>query len=118
MEVLHLHFDLARIYKNILPFLIIPSNAGWEYILEKAYSIDIGTYLDEAMLAIETVNKSFQTILPQEYSSPNINGRELSTFIIMLGEIPADHCKTSEILRHSFDYIIRRKKKRGAHFDK
>jgi len=89
--------------------LIIPSNAGWEYILEKAYSSDIGTYLDEAMQAIGTVNKSFQSILPQEYSSRNINGRELSKFINMLGEIPADHCRTNEILRHSFDYIIRRK---------
>ena len=51
--------------------------------------------------------KRNDTILPQEYSSRNINGRELSKFIKMLGEITADHCKTTEILRHSFDYIIR-----------
>jgi len=96
-------------YKINEKVIIIPSNASWEYILDQANSSKIDTYLDEAMNAIETMNKSFQTILPQEYSSPNIKIRELSSFIKMLGEIPAEHNKTNSILRHTFDYIVRKK---------
>jgi len=100
---------ILNLYKIREKVIIIPSNASWEYILDQANSSKLGTYLDEAMQIIETMNKSFQTILPQEYSSPNINIRELSSFIKMLGEIPAEHNKTNNILRHTFDYIVRKK---------
>ncbi len=97
--------ELNQISKQIL---IIPSTANWEYILDRAYSRDIRTYLNEAMHAIEKMNPSFKNILPREYSSPNINVGALSNFIKKIGELPEYHHKTSQILSHVYDYIVRK----------
>ena len=77
--------DILELNKIRQIILIIPSTANWKYILEKAYSRDIRTYLDEAMHAIEKMNPSFKNILPKEYSSPNINVGALSNFIKKIG---------------------------------
>ncbi|MCP4653732.1 MAG: SAM-dependent DNA methyltransferase, partial [Candidatus Omnitrophica bacterium] len=86
--------------------LIIPATAKWRYILERASSRDIGTYLDEAMQAIEEMNPPFK--LPKEYSSPNINVFALSSFIEKLGEMPDYFHKTGAILSYVYDYIVRK----------
>ncbi len=97
--------ELNRIRQKIL---IIPSTANWKYILDRAYSRDIRTCLNEAMHAIEKMNPSFKNILPREYSSPNINFGALSNFIKKIGELPGYHHKTSQILSRVYDYIVRK----------
>lgn len=100
--------ELAEIHRYLEKnFLYIPRESRWEYILERANRVGIGSILDKAMENIERLNPTFRRILPREYASPNIREDQLALFIKKLGAIPKDYFRTGEILQGLYDYFVR-----------
>ncbi len=87
--------------------LYIPQESHWEYVMERAGRLGIGSVLDEVMEDIERFNPTVQKILPREYTSPDIRTDQLTLFINMLGDIPKEYFRTGEILQGVFGYFVR-----------
>lgn len=93
-----------RLQENLF---YIPQESHWEYVMERAKRMGIGSVLDKAMADIERVNPTVQKILPREYASPDIRPDQLALFLKMLGDIPKEYFRTDEILQSVFGYFIR-----------
>lgn len=96
--------EKKRLAENLL---FIPQESHWEYVMERASRMGIGSVLDEAMEDIERFNPTVQKILPREYTSPDIRPDQLALFIKMLGDIPKEYFRTGEILQGVFGYFVR-----------
>lgn len=96
--------EKKRLAENLL---FIPQESHWEYVMERAGRIGIGSVLDEVMEDIERFNPTVQKILPREYTSPDIRPDQLALFIKMLGDIPKEYFRTGEILQGVFGYFVR-----------
>lgn len=59
----------------------VPPEARWSEIAKAAYTPEIGTILDKAMIAIEADNKSLKGVLPKNYANPELDKRVLGNVV-------------------------------------
>ena len=57
----------------------VPPEARWSEIAKAAHTLEIGTILDKAMIAIEADNKSLKGVLPKNYANPELANAFLVT---------------------------------------
>ena len=63
----------------------VPANARWSHLVSVAKSPQVGKYIDDAMDAIESENKSLKGVLPKVFARPNLNPTSLGELIDLIG---------------------------------
>ena len=63
----------------------VPENARWSYLQAKAKQPDIGKFVDEAMIIIETENTQLKGILPKVYAQQKLDKTSLGSLIDLIG---------------------------------
>lgn len=59
----------------------VPPEARWSEIAKAAHTLEIGTILDKAMIAIEADNKSLKGVLPKNYANPELDKHVLGNVV-------------------------------------
>lgn len=87
---------------------LVPEKAQWLFLQSNAAHADIGILLDDAVAAIEKLNKNLTGIFPKNYSDPAVDKLVLGELIRLIGSIdPADHgSKHKELLAEMFEYLL------------
>ena len=86
----------------------VPKEARWEFVQDNAPQSAIGKIVDEAMEAIEKVNKSLKGVLPKEYARPALDKTALRGIINLIGTIglgSAEH-RSKDILGRVYEYFL------------
>ena len=91
--------------KNIF---FVPEEARWQYLLNKARQPQIGTYIDNAMDAIERLNPSLRGILPKNYADRDLNKQGLGNLIDLIGNIgfSQDVHQSQDLLGRVYEYFL------------
>lgn len=63
----------------------VPENARWSYLQAKAKQPEIGKFVDEAMIIIETENTQLKGILPKVYAQQKLDKASLGSLIDLIG---------------------------------
>ncbi|TAE55568.1 MAG: SAM-dependent DNA methyltransferase [Nostocales cyanobacterium] len=63
----------------------VPENARWSYLQAKAKQPEIGKFVDEAMISIETENTQLKGILPKVYAQQKLDKASLGSLIDLIG---------------------------------
>jgi type I restriction enzyme M protein len=63
----------------------VPENARWSYLQAKAKQPEIGKFVDEAMITIETENTQLKGILPKVYAQQKLDKTSLGGLIDLIG---------------------------------
>ncbi len=94
-------------YKAVNAFFV-PTVARWSYLLAKATQPDIGSYVDEAMDAIEKENPSLKGVLPKVFARQNLDPTSLGGLINLVGNIALGDAKSrsADVLGHVFEYFL------------
>ena len=67
----------------------VPEKARWSAVAAAAHTEEIGKVIDEAMLAIETENRSLKNVLPKNYASPDLDKRVLGNVVDCIAQFAA-----------------------------
>ena len=59
----------------------VPQTARWSIIAKAAHTPEIGTVIDNAMLAIEAENQRLKDILPKNFARPELDKRRLGDVV-------------------------------------
>lgn len=65
----------------------VPQEARWSYLQANAKQADIGTLIDNAMLAIEGENPRLKGVLPKNYARPGLDKRRLGELVDLISTI-------------------------------
>lgn len=65
----------------------VPPEARWQRLQDAAKQPEIGTFIDEAMEAIEEQNPSLKGVLPKDYARPVLDKRRLGELIDLISGI-------------------------------
>lgn len=86
----------------------VPPEARWSFLLAKAKQPDIGTFVDEAMDAIEKENPSLKGVLPKVFARQNLDPASLGGLIDLVGNIALGDAKSrsADVLGHVFEYFL------------
>ncbi|MCQ5056743.1 type I restriction-modification system subunit M N-terminal domain-containing protein, partial [Agathobaculum butyriciproducens] len=68
----------------------VPAGARWKDIAEKAHTPEIGTAIDNAMIAIENENKKLKGILPKNFARPELDKRRLGEVVDLFTNVQMD----------------------------
>ena len=75
----------------------VPKEARWEHLKANAPQPRIGTFVDDAMSAIERDNPSLKGVLPKDYARPGLDKQRLGQLINLVSDIglgsPADRAR-------------------------
>jgi type I restriction enzyme M protein len=86
----------------------VPKEARWSHLQAKAKQATIGKLIDDAMLAIESNNKSLKGVLPKDYARPALNKVMVGELIDLISGIAmkeeADRSK--DILGRVYEYFL------------
>ena len=86
----------------------VPKEARWEHLKANAPQPRIGTFVDDAMSAIERDNPSLKGVLPKDYARPGLDKQRLGQLINLVSDIglgsPADRAK--DILGRVYEYFL------------
>ena len=86
----------------------VPKGARWEEIAAAAHTPEIGTVIDNAMIAIEKENKSLKGILPKNFSRPELDKRRLGEVVdIFTNKVRMDSSDEKDILGRTYEYCLR-----------
>lgn len=86
----------------------VPKGARWEKIAAAAHTPEIGTVIDNAMIAIEKENKSLKGILPKNFSRPELDKRRLGEVVdIFTNKVRMDSSDEKDILGRTYEYCLR-----------
>ena len=92
-------------YKNIF---FVPTGARWKDIADKAHTPEIGTTIDNAMIAIESENKKLKGILPKNFSRPELDKRRLGEVVDLFTNVQmADGADEKDLLGRTYEYCLR-----------
>lgn len=92
-------------YKNIF---FVPAGARWGDIAEKAHTPEIGTVIDDAMIAIEKENKKLKGILPKNFARPELDKRRLGEVVDLFTNIQmANDADEKDLLGRTYEYCLR-----------
>jgi type I restriction enzyme M protein len=86
----------------------VPSEARWSFLLAQAKQTKIGTFVDEAMDAIEKENPSLKGVLPKVFARQNLDPTSLGGLIDLVGNIALGDAKSrsADVLGHVFEYFL------------
>jgi len=86
----------------------VPPEARWSFLQARAKKPDIGTFVDEAMDAIETENPSLRGVLPKVFARQNLDPTSLGGLIDLVGNIAlgAAKARSADVLGHVFEYFL------------
>jgi len=65
----------------------VPKEARWSHLQANAKQPEIGTLVDDAMVAIERDNSRLKGVLPKEYARPGLDKHRLGELIDLIGTI-------------------------------
>lgn len=85
----------------------VPEAARWQAIASAAHTPAIGTVIDGAMRAIETVNKSLKGVLPKNYASPDLDQRVLGDVVDLFTNMDMGSADAGkDLLGRTYEYCI------------
>jgi type I restriction enzyme M protein len=88
----------------------VPKEARWAHLKANAPQPTIGTFVDDAMTAIERDNPSLKSVLPKEYARPGLEKQRLGQIINLVSDIAlgsaADRAK--DTLGRVYEYFLAR----------
>ena len=86
----------------------VPANARWSHLVSVAKSPQVGKYIDDAMDAIESENKSLKGVLPKVFARPNLDPTSLGELIDLIGNSTLQNTstKSADLLGHVFEYFL------------
>jgi type I restriction enzyme M protein len=86
----------------------VPKEARWEHLKANAPQPRIGTFVDDAMSAIERDNPSLKGVLPKDYGRPGLDKQRLGQLINLVSDIglgsPADRAR--DVLGRVYEYFL------------
>ena len=86
----------------------VPAGARWKDIAAKAHEPEIGTAIDEAMIAIEEENKKLKGILPKNFARPELDKRRLGDVVDLFTNVQmADGSDEKDLLGRTYEYCLR-----------
>lgn len=88
----------------------VPKEARWANLLANAKQPNIGTLIDDAMMAIERDNPTLKGVLPKEYSHPRLDKQRLGKLIDLIGDIGLgdEESKAKDLLGRIYEYFLSR----------
>lgn len=86
----------------------VPKGARWEDIAAAAHTPEIGTVIDNAMIAIEKENQSLKGILPKNFARPELDKRRLGDVVDLFTNVKmADGDNEKDLLGRTYEYCLR-----------
>ena len=86
----------------------VPAGARWSDIAAKAHEPEIGTVIDNAMIAIEEENKKLKGILPKNFARPELDKRRLGDVVDLFTNVKmADGADEKDLLGRTYEYCLR-----------
>ena len=85
----------------------VPEKARWSAVAAAAHTEEIGKVIDEAMLAIETENRSLKNVLPKNYASPDLDKRVLGNVVDIFTNMDMGDAEAGkDQLGRTYEYCI------------
>ncbi len=100
----------------------VPKDARWSHLKANAKRPEIGTFIDDAMRAIEKDNESLKGVLPKDYARPALNKVMLGELIDLISGIAMGERgdKSKDVLGRVYEYFLSQfagaEGKRGGEF--
>ena len=100
----------------------VPQEARWSYLQANAKQAEIGTLIDNAMLAIEQENPRLKGVLPKNYARPGLDKQRLGELVDLIGTIGLgeEENRSKDILGRVYEYFLSQfasaEGKRGGQF--
>ena len=100
----------------------VPEKARWSYLQANAKQPEIGTLVDDAMIAIEGENPRLKGVLPKNYARPGLDKQRLGELIDLIGTIGLgeQENRSKDILGRVYEYFLSQfasaEGKRGGQF--
>ena len=100
----------------------VPEKARWAYLQARAKQPEIGTLVDNAMIAIEGENPRLKGVLPKNYARPGLDKQRLGELIDLIGTIGLgeEANRSKDILGRVYEYFLSQfasaEGKRGGQF--
>lgn len=86
----------------------VPAGARWKDIAEAAHKPEIGTVIDDAMVAIERENKKLKGILPKNFARPELDKRRLGEVVDLFTNVQMkDGADEKDLLGRTYEYCLR-----------
>lgn len=88
----------------------VPANARWGFLQSNAKKPEIGTLIDDAMIAIEKDNSSLRGVLNKNYARPDLDKTRLGELIDLISNIELidKENKSKDILGRIYEYFLGR----------
>ncbi len=88
----------------------VPKEARWPNLKANAKQSNIGTIVDDAMLAIEKCNQSLKGVLPKDYAHPRLDKYRLGQLIDLVSNIGLGdkENRSKDILGRVYEYFLSR----------
>lgn len=88
----------------------VPPEARWDYLQKNAKRPEIGTLIDDAMVAIERDNKVLKGVLPKDYARPALDKARLGEIIDLIATIGLGdkESRQQDILGRVYEYFLAR----------
>ena len=86
----------------------VPEKARWTYLQARAKQPEIGTLVDNAMIAIEGENPRLKGVLPKNYARPGLDKQRLGELIDLIGTIGLGEQanRSKDILGRVYEYFL------------
>lgn len=85
----------------------VPEKARWPYIQQYAGKEEIGTVIDEAMVAIEAEYPNLKGVLPKDYADPANDKQKLGDVIVTFSNILMSSDENDkDILGRTYEYFL------------
>ena len=100
----------------------VPQEARWSHLQANAKQPEIGTLIDDAMLAIEKENERLKGVLPKNYARPGLDKQRLGELVDLIGTIGLgeEDNRSKDILGRVYEYFLAQfasaEGKRGGQF--
>jgi len=88
----------------------VPQVARWIFLRDKAKNPEIGTLIDDAMIAIEKENPDLKGVLPKDYARPGLDKVRLGGVIDILSDVDLveEKNKSKDVLGRIYEYFLGR----------
>ena len=86
----------------------VPTESRWSFLQAQAKQPKIGSFVDEAMDALEQENPSLKGVLPKVFARQNLDPASLGGLIDLVGNIALSDAKarSADVLGHVFEYFL------------
>ncbi len=86
----------------------VPQTARWSIIAKAAHTPEIGTVIDNAMLAIEAENQRLKDILPKNFARPELDKRRLGDVVDLFTNVEMhQHGNEKDLLGRTYEYCLK-----------